>query len=75
MEGYADARRLNHAEVQQFSLHAQTFEGEPVGHVSAASRQRRAELLTLTARTVIYLSGSTPRGRLVNSGIGAKCGK
>ena len=64
MEGYADAGRLNHADVQHFSPHAETFGGEPVGHVSAASRQYLAELLTLTARTVIYLAGSTPRGRL-----------
>ena len=75
MEGYADAGRLNHAYVQHFSPHAETFGGEPVGHVTAASRQYLAELLTLTARTVIYLAGSTPRGWLVNSGIGAKCGK
>ena len=75
MEGHARASQLNRVGVQLVSTHAQTFGGEPVGHVSAASHQHRAELLTLTARTVIYLAGPTPRGPLVNSGIGAKCGK
>lgn len=64
MEGHAGTSRLNPADVQHFSPHAETFGGELVGHVSAGAPPAPARLLTLTARTVIYLAGSTPGGRL-----------
>ena len=75
MEGHAGARWLNHADIRHFSLHAEFFGSELVGHIAAGGSLAQAELLTLTARTVIYLAGLDTARPAVNTGIGAKCGK
>jgi hypothetical protein len=74
MEGHADTSRLNHADIQHFRC------VPSLSAVSSSGTLRRrvvgpAELLTLTARTVIYLAGLDAARPAVNTGIGAKCGK
>ena len=63
MEGYADARRLNHTDVQHFSvLIWSAVKTSPVPlirtgrvvHISRALVIDSSPNLTLTARTVIY---------------------
>ena len=44
MEGHADAGRLNHADVQHFSLRAELFGSEFVEHIVAGGSLTPAEL-------------------------------